>query len=66
MSDSNPVAIVRKVFTISITFVNKPSDTRRQQLKDAGYRFENGQWYKSHPEGHHADDATVADLIAAS
>jgi hypothetical protein len=66
MSNSEPVAIVRKVFTISITFVNKPSDARRQQLKGAGYRFENGNWYKSDTEGKHADDATVADLIAAS
>lgn len=58
-------AIVRKTFTVSITHVGKPSAERRQQLKDAGYKYENGNWYKSQTESHFADESKVAQLIAA-
>jgi hypothetical protein len=62
---TEPVAIIRQVSTIAITFVDKPTDQRRRELKDAGYRFENGQWYKSHSQGQNADDSLVAQVIAA-
>lgn len=65
MSESKPIAIVRETYTISITFEEKPSEERRRALKAAGYKFENGNWYKSDPKSHFADDATVAKLIAA-
>ncbi len=62
---SNSVAIVRKTTTLSITYVEKPTDEERRKLKDAGYRYENGQWYKSQSVGNHADSDTIAKLLAA-
>jgi hypothetical protein len=44
---SNSVAIVRKTTTLSITYVEKPSDEERRKLKEAGYRYENGNWFNS-------------------
>lgn len=60
-----PIAIVRHTVTVAITFVEKPSDERRRQLRDAGYRYENGQWYKSKTQGENATDSIVARVIAA-
>jgi hypothetical protein len=60
-----PIAIVHRVTTLSITFVEKPTDSQRQQLKDHGYRYENGKWYKSQPEGYHADAELISQILAA-
>jgi hypothetical protein len=68
MTDNqNPetIAIIRKTITVSITFVDKPSDERRRQLKEAGYKYENGNWYRSDTEGHRASDALVSQVLAA-
>lgn len=62
---SESIAIIRQTVTVAITFVDKPSDERRRQLKDAGFRYENGNWYKSNTVGQQADDSTVAKIIAA-
>ena len=64
-NNTNPIAIARQVTTVSITFTEKPSEERRRELKAAGFKFENGNWYKSESQSHFADDATVAKLIAA-
>ena len=61
-----PIAIVHRVTTLSMTFVEKPSDSQRQQLKDNGYRYENGKWYKSVPQGFHADAEMIGQLLAAA
>ena len=60
-----PIAIVHRTTTLSITFVEKPTDSQRQQLKDHGYRYENGKWYKSHTHGQHADAEIVGQVLAA-
>ena len=60
-----PIAIVHRTTTLSITFVQKPSDAARQQLKDAGYRFDNGKWYKSAMVGQHADAELIGQVLAA-
>lgn len=62
---NNPIAIARQVTTVSITFSEKPSEERRRELKASGFRYENGNWYKSDSQSHLADEATVAKLIAA-
>ena len=60
-----PIAIIRHTVNVAITFVEKPSDERRRQLRDAGYRYENGQWYKSKTQAENASDSIVARVIAA-
>ncbi len=60
-----PIAIVHRTTTLSITFVEKPTDGQRQQLKDHGYRYENGKWYKSGTHGQHADSDLIAQILAA-
>lgn len=62
---SLPIAILHRTTTLSITFVQKPSDAARQQLKDAGYRFDNGKWYKSVMVGQHADAELIGQVLAA-
>jgi Mg2+ and Co2+ transporter CorA len=62
---SNSVAIVCKTTTLSITYVEKPSDEERRKRKEAGYRYENGNWFKYHLVGNHADSETIANLLAA-
>jgi hypothetical protein len=62
---TNPISIIRQTVTVAITFVDKPTDERRRQLKEAGFRYENGHWYKSNTVGQQADDSVVAQVIAA-
>jgi hypothetical protein len=62
---SNQVEIIRKTTILSITYVEKPSDEERRKLKEAGYRYENGNWFKSQQVGNHADSETIAKLLAA-
>ena len=65
MSESETIGVTRISYTVSHTFTNKPSDKRRQQLKDAGYRFENGHWYKNQTEGRITTEETLDQIIAA-
>ena len=65
MSNTDQVAIVRRTYTESITFVGKPSEERRVQLKAAGYKFENGNWYRSRSDSQLASDDEVAKQVAA-
>jgi hypothetical protein len=65
MSNQETIAIARRTVTVSITFAGKPSEDRRKALKDAGYKFENGSWYRSETVSNLATDAEVAKIIAA-
>lgn len=64
-TNTNAIALARQTVTLAITFEEIPSEERRRALKAAGYKFENGHWYKSDSKSHFADEATVAKLIAA-
>jgi hypothetical protein len=64
-SKSESISIIRQTVTVAITFVDKPSEERRRQLKEAGFRYDAGHWYKSNTVGQQADDSTVAQVIAA-
>jgi hypothetical protein len=66
MSESTPVAIVRQSVTVSLTFTSKPSDSERQALKDKGYKFENGQWYRNQTDSRLTTQAEVQQLLMAS
>jgi hypothetical protein len=66
MSNSEAVAIIRHSVTLSLTFTNKPSDSERQALKDRGYKFENGQWYRNQTDSRLATQAEVQQLLMAS
>lgn len=65
MSASNPIAIIRKTTTVSISFADKPSEERRRQLREAGYRYENGNWFRSEPQSQMASEELVAQVLAA-
>lgn len=63
-AQSTPIAIVRQTTTVSITFAEKPSDELRRQLREAGYRYDNGNWYRSQPEAQWATEETVAQILS--
>ncbi|WP_152051765.1 hypothetical protein [Tautonia marina] len=65
MTDSKPIAIIRQTTTVSIAFAEKPSEERRRQLRDAGYRYENGNWFRSEPHSQMATEELVAQVLAA-
>jgi hypothetical protein len=60
-----PIGVIRTSFTVGITFTNKPSEELRRKMKEAGYKFENGNWYKNQSEGKLATQETVDQLLAA-
>jgi hypothetical protein len=64
-TEAKPIAIIRQTMTVSIAFAEKPSEERRRQLRDSGYRYENGQWYKSQLLSEMAAEELVAKVIAA-
>lgn len=65
MTEAKPIAIIKQTTTVSVTFAEKPSEERRRQLREAGYRYENGNWYKSEPDSQMASEELVAKLLAA-
>jgi hypothetical protein len=65
MNNSEAVAIIRQSITVSLTFTAKPAEATRQRLKDAGYKFENGNWYRNQSDGKLANQAEVQQLLAA-
>jgi hypothetical protein len=66
MSNSEqPITIARNTNTVSITFVQKPTDEQRRQLKEAGFRYESGNWFKSQTQGYHATGEVIDQLLAA-
>ncbi|WP_165253594.1 hypothetical protein [Paludisphaera soli] len=58
-------AIVRKSFTVSITFTGTPSAELRNSLKGEGYEFKNGQWFKNQAESQIVSEADVSKAVAA-
>ena len=67
-STTNPeqhIGVIRSSYTVSITFTAKPSEELRKRLKAAGYKFENGNWYRNQSDGNLATDASVDRLLAA-
>jgi hypothetical protein len=65
MIDSNPIALIRQTTTISIAFAEKPPEERRRQLRDAGYLYDKGQWFKPVTESQMASEELVARVLAA-
>ena len=66
MSDSKPIAIIRKTTTVAFTFEGMPSEERRRALKEAGYRYDNGHWYRSQSDSQMAPEEMVAKVLAAA
>ena len=66
MSESKPIAIVRKTTTVAITFEGVPPEERRRALKEAGYRYDNGHWYRSQSDSQMAPEELVAQVLAAA
>lgn len=64
-NEENPIAIIRQTTTVSIAFADKPSEERRKRLRDAGYLYDKGHWFKTATDSQMASEATVAKLIAA-
>lgn len=60
-----PIGVIRTSYTVAITFTAKPSEQLRQRLKNAGYKFENGNWYRNQSEGNLATNDNVEQLLAA-
>lgn len=65
MTDSTPIALIRQTTTVSIAFAEKPSEERRRQLRDAGYLYDKGQWFKPVTESRMATEELVAQVLAA-
>ena len=63
--NNQPVGIIRQTTTVSITFVEKPSEELRRQLRESGFRYENGNWYRSQTDGQMATEELVAQVLAA-
>ncbi len=51
MSNQETIGVIRTSYTVSVTFTNKPDDAMRARLKAAGYKFENGNWYRNQTDG---------------
>ena len=64
-SQANPIAIIRQTTTVSIAFAEKPSEERRRQLRDAGYLYDKGQWFKPVTDSRMASEELVAQVLAA-
>lgn len=58
-------AIVRKTSTTSLTFTGRPAPEVLQKLKDAGFRYEKGNWFVSKLDSRLADESDVARMIGA-
>jgi hypothetical protein len=65
MNNQEPIAIARNTNTVSFTFVEKPSDEQRHQLKEGVFRYESGNWFKSQTQGYHATGEVIDQLLAA-
>jgi hypothetical protein len=65
MNQSEAVAIVRQSVTVSITYTSKPDEATRAALKNTGYKFENGHWYRNQAQGNMASQAEIQQLLAA-
>ncbi len=61
-----PIALIRQTTTVSIAFAERPSEERRRQLREAGYRYENGHWYRSDPQSQMASEELVEQVLAAA
>ena len=58
-------AIVRNTQTVSVTFTGKPSREVLQRLKNAGFRYEKGNWFNSQTTGKLISETEVESDIAA-
>ena len=64
-NDAKPIAIIRQSTTVSIAFAEKPSEERRKQLRDSGYLYDKGQWFKPVTDSQMASEELVAKVLAA-
>jgi hypothetical protein len=65
MSNSEAIGVIRTSYTVSVTFTNKPDEATRARLKSAGYKFENGNWFRNQTEGKLATLEDIGQLSAA-
>ena len=56
---SNVQAIVRKSNTTALTFTGRPDSGLIQRLKTAGFKYENGNWFKSQSDSKLVTEADV-------
>ena len=64
-TEAKPIALIRRTTTVSFAFAEKPTEERRRQLREAGYQYQNGTWYKSQPDSQMASEELVAQVLAA-
>lgn len=64
-TQDQPVGVVQTSYTVSFTFTEKPSAEKRQRLKDAGYSYDKGRWFRNESSSKLATQATVDQLLAA-
>lgn len=65
-TESNPIALIRQTTTVSIAFLEKPSEERRKRLWENGYRYANGAWFKPVSQSQMATEELVAQVLAAA
>jgi len=58
-------ALVRNSHTVAFTFTGKPSREVLQKLKNAGYRYDKGNWYLTQSSGKLLDENDIDAHIAA-
>lgn len=56
-------AIIKHSTTVSLTFTDKPDEATRTRLKAAGFKFENGNWYRNQTQGKSANTAELQQFL---
>ena len=64
MSNQEPIGILQTSFTVSLTFTSKPTEEMRQRLKQAGYLFDKGRWFRNQSDSKQATVEAVEQLLA--
>jgi len=62
---SHVQAIIRKTYTIGLTFTGKPDAATIHKMKAEGFKYENGNWYCSQTDTRLIGESEVAQQIAA-
>lgn len=58
-------SIIRKTFTEALTFTGKPTSETIKLLKASGFKYENGNWYRSQTDSRLIVESEVATNVAA-
>ena len=65
MTTTQTQAIIRKSYTVTLTFTGVPDAQLRKRLMAEGFAFRNGQWVKNQAQSSVIDEENVAASIAA-